>query len=165
MSERLMKKPAALLLIPALLALGACQGDNTPAPVAATTAQASQQTATANVNGKTYILSATPTRSLQPGVARQYDIERRDDTTMILVSVTDTNGDATALDAAKITVSAGVVPDAPTEISLKPIQVEGFTNLVGVIRAKPPAKLQLRMEIQSGGSRTTQSFTQDVLPR
>lgn len=155
----------AVSLIALSAGLTACNRAEAPAPVAATTAQASAQTVTTVVNGKRFILSTTPTATLQAGVARQYGITQSNDTILVLVSVTDTAGNPVSPGLAQVAVYAGIAPDAPTEIAMKPVQVEGFSNLVGQLTVKPPAKLTLRMEVNEGGSHTSQSFTRDVLPR
>ena len=162
-----MKTLKTLIALASLCVMTACSGNSAPDQKVrpATTAQASLQTLTSHVNGKTFILSATPTHALQPGIARQYGIEQRDDTTMVLVSVTDASGNAIDPGTAQVTVSAGIVPATPTEIAMKPIQVEGFANLVGIVTAKPPVKLIIQMMIQDGDAQTSQSFTRDVLPR
>lgn len=160
-----MKNLSAVSLIALSAGLAACNREPVPQPAVATTAQASSQTATAVVNGKHFILSTTPTAALQAGVARQYGITQTDDTTLVLVSVTDSAGNPVAPGAAQVTVYAGIAPDAPAEIALKPVQVEGYTNLVGQITVKPPAKLKLQMDVKEGGAHISQSFSRDVLPR
>lgn len=160
-----MKTVYALSLIALCTCFTACNRAQAPLPAVATTAQASAQTVTATVNGKRFILSTTPTAALQAGVARQYGITQTGDTTLVLVSVTDAAGNPVAPGPAQVTVYAGIAPDAPAEIALKPVEVEGFSNWVGQITVKPPAKLTLRMDVQEGGSRTSQSFSRDVLPR
>lgn len=160
-----MKKILPVLLAPSLLLMAACGRDSGVQSKTASSPQASAQTVTSKVNGKEFILSATPTQTLQPGVARQYGIEQRDDTVLLLVSIVDPAGNAIDPGSAQVRVSVGIAPDAPTEIALKPIKVDGFSNLIGTVTAEPPAKLQIKMDVQDGAARTSQSFTRDVLPR
>lgn len=158
------------LIYPIILAgltvlLAACSGENATQAKVATQAQASNQTVTAKVNQRQFVLAITPTQALQPGVARQYGIAQRNDTLFVLVGVTDASGNPVDLGSALVKVSIGIAPAAPTEVSMRPQKIEGYTNLVGVVTAKPPVKLQVRLDVQDGGAKISQSFTQDVLPR
>ena len=74
------------------------------------------------------------------------------------------SGDAIAADGLQQTAQAGELHAAPTAVALRTLQVDGFTDVVGTLQAKPPATLRIVIQAERGGARADLTFTHDWLP-
>lgn len=151
-----------------LLGFGAVQGgcDAAPEPSRQTVVTTAEAAATHSVALGEQVITARviPTRQLDASVTRRYGIDRDADRALLLITVRSASGDAIAADGLQLTAQAGELHAAPTAVALRTLQVDGFTDVVGTLQAKPPATLRIVIQAERGGARAQLTFTHDWLP-
>lgn len=153
---------AAAALLAVALPLAGCNRTPAPVPAVAPTESAPGNAATATLDGITLEARLVNTATLGAAMARQYGIAQADDRWLLLITLRDANGNAVPADAVKLEARAGGLTDAPAPVALKPITVNGLTDLVGSVQATAPATLRIEIDATRGGSTAQMRFSRDL---
>ena len=148
----------ALLL---LLSIAACSGDKAPVPA---TAHANA-TASTTVGGVTLQTSTVALADLNDAVAARYGIERSGEGVILLVTVRGGAGNGIEPGDLQLTATASVLPDPPKPLELRAIQTDGMTDYLGVVQARAPATIALKLTAVRSGARADIATTAELQPR
>ena len=144
-----------------LLFLAACSGDKAPVPAKAH----ATATSTTTVGGATLQTSTVALADLNDAVAARYGIDRTREGIMLLVTVRDPAGNGIDPGDLQLTATVSVLPDPPKPLELRAIQTDGLTDYLGVVQAKAPATIALKLNAVRGGSRADMATTAELQPR
>lgn len=151
-----------VVLLPVLLA--ACGAPTSaPAPAAAFDTAA----ATGHITLGDAVVQATGVRlaALNPATAKRYGIDVGDDGVLLLVTLRDARGNALAPQDLALDASASVLPDPPKPLPLRAIKTGEMTDYIGVLHARPPASVQLKLQARRGGASGNAAITVELPTR
>lgn len=144
--------------------LGGCDAAPEPSRQTVVTAADAAETHSVQLGEQVIAAQVIPTRLLDASVTERYGIDRDPDRALLLITVRSPSGDAIAVDGLQLTAQAGELHATPASIPLRPLQVDGFTDVVGTLQATPPATLRIAIQAERQGSRAELDFTHDWLP-
>lgn len=154
--------PAVAIIV---LTLASCSNSTPPATQASTSAAAANASAEATVDGVVVHASTMPASQLNAITARKYGIAIEGDALFLLVTVRDEHGNGVPADAVQLTAQSAVLPDTLAPLPLRAITVDGMTDYIATVAAKPPASVQFAIDVHKGTANAKMAFTRDVLPR
>ncbi|MGY0505930.1 DUF4426 domain-containing protein [Luteimonas sp. e5] len=145
--------------------LAACQRTPAPQPAAAVTANAPGQAAEASLGGIRLQARLVRSSDLGAAMATRYRIERDDASWLLLLSPRDAQGDAVDTAGLQLEARAGGLAETPQPIELRAVEVEGFTDLIGVVRARAPQTLRVEIDARHGTARAEMRFSRELPKR
>ena len=144
------------------LALAGCVGEPAPVPAEAPGANAPINVARAIVNGVTLEARLIDPSSLGDAMARQYGISRKAGEWLLLITLRDAEGNGVPADAVQVEARAGGLTDALAPLALRTIEVNGLSDLVGVVQAQAPGTVRVEIDAVRDGARAEMRFTRDL---
>jgi len=153
-------KPIAPLLL--ALAMTACTGEPAPVPAQPPGESAPINAARSTMGGITMEARLIDTASLSPAMAARYGIRQADDQWLLLITLRDAEGNGVPADSIRIEARASGLTEAPAPVALRTISVDGLTDLVGSVQAKPPATVRVEIDAVRDGARAQMRFSRDL---
>lgn len=147
------------------LALAACGGAPSSAPVAGAATAATQE-AIARAGDVTMRASVVQTSTLDAEVARGYAIERSDGIAMLLVSVRRGPDGVDASMPARVEAKVSNLGGQAQLLDMRELRSGELLDYVGTVAVEPPDTLRfdVRVTREDGGASTMQ-FTREFFPR
>ncbi len=158
-----MSRLECLVPIALIVLATACGGINPPAPSGAASAQGEASARVGNVSVRA---SPIQTSMLNPAVARQYGIERDDNTILLLVAVRQgTEANETSLPA-QITASAIDLRGHRQAIVMRELRTGDLIDYIGTVETALPETLRFDVKaVRDGKSVATLQFNREFYPR
>lgn len=160
-----MRIAIATLAASALLALAGCGGSEPMPATPAANATSASANASATVGGVTLQTSSVALADLNAAIAQRYGIDAGKEGLLFLVTVRDAAGNGIDPGDLQLVATAGVLPDPPKPLALRPIKNGDMTDYIGVLEAKAPASVQFKLTATRGGSRADVASTAELYPR
>lgn len=160
-----MKNSRLFVLLMPMLLLSACVGEPAPVPAQPPGVNAPINAARASANGIEVEARLIDSLTLADAMARRYGITRKENGWLLLITLRDARaktGQSTRLDSVQLAARAGDLTDAMAPLELRKINVDGYTDYLGSVEAKPPATLRIEIDAVHEGARAELRFSRDL---
>lgn len=159
-----MNRLRTVAVLACLLAAGACS-DGAP-PLATAPSVADQAESVVRVGDVSIRASVVQTSALNPAVARQYGIQRDDNTVMLLVAVRQGADASAAALPAQVTATATDLRGRRRDIAMRELRSGELLDYVGSMETSLPDTLRFDVRVvREGGAVSTLQIVRDFFPQ